>query len=38
MHSSLVVVADGDPLPAVGEIVDVQRPLITSFAGAIVWT
>ncbi len=38
MHSSLAFVADGEPLPTVGEIVDVQRPLITSFADELSWT
>jgi alanine racemase len=38
MHSSLVVVADGQPCPAVGDWVDVQRPLITTAVDELVWT
>lgn len=37
MHTSLALVSDGDPLPAVGDAVDVQRPLTTVFPDVIVW-
>ena len=38
MHASLVAVPDGDPLPEVGDRVDVQRPLTTTTADEIEWT
>lgn len=37
MHASMVVVPDGDPVPAVGDEVDVQRPLIATTVDEIVW-
>lgn len=37
MHTSLVVVPIGDPCPAVGDRVDVQRPLTTTLADEVVW-
>ena len=37
MHTSLVVVRDGHPVPQVGDMVDVQRPLITVHADEVVW-
>jgi len=36
MHTSMLFVRDGDPLPQVGEQVDVQRPLITTLVDRIV--
>ena len=38
MHTSLVVVPEGQPCPAVGDRVDVQRPLTTTFVDEVVWT
>jgi hypothetical protein len=38
MHSSMAFVPDGEPLPAPGEVVDVQWPLIMTIADRIVWT
>ncbi len=37
MHSSLVVIPSGAPLPAVGDLVDVQRPLTTVHPDIIEW-
>lgn len=37
MHTSMCIVAHGDPVPAVGERVDVQRPLITTSPDVIDW-
>ena len=37
MHTSVVAVPTGDPLPAVGERVDVQRPLISTLVDEVVW-
>ena len=37
MHTSLVVVPTGAPGPAIGEHVDVQRPLTTTSVHEIVW-
>jgi len=37
MHTSLVVVRDGDPVPTVGDVVDVQRPLIAVHPDETVW-
>ncbi|MFM7685626.1 MAG: alanine racemase [Actinomycetota bacterium] len=37
MHTSLVVVHDGHPVPDVGDMVDVQRPLIAVHADEVVW-
>lgn len=37
MHTSLVVVPIGDPCPAVGDRVDVQRPLTTTLADEVEW-
>lgn len=37
MHSSMVFVADGDPCPAVGDWVDVQRPLTSVAADELCW-
>ena len=37
MHTSMCVVPHGDPVPSVGESVDVQRPLITTSADIIRW-
>lgn len=37
MHTSMVVIADGNPAPAVGDLVDVQWPLISAYADEIVW-
>lgn len=38
MHTSLVVVRDGDPVPEVGDIVDVQRPLTAVQVDELAWT
>ena len=38
MHTSLAVVADGQPCPQVGDRVDVQRPLITTQIDELQWT
>ena len=37
MHTSLVVVPAGDPCPAIGDRVDVQRPLTSTVADELVW-
>lgn len=37
MHTSLVVVPHGQPCPAVGDRVDVQRPLTTTFVDEVEW-
>jgi alanine racemase len=37
MHVSMVVVPSGDPCPRVGELVDVQVPLIHSFPDVVRW-
>ena len=38
MHTTLALVPHGQPCPAVGDRVDVQRPLITSAPDLIEWT
>jgi alanine racemase len=37
MHTSMVFAADGTPCPAVGDRVDVQRPLISTLVDEIEW-
>ena len=37
MHTALVVVPDGEPCPELGDRVDVQRPLITTFVDEVEW-
>lgn len=37
MHTTMVLVPDGDPVPSVGDWVDVQRPLISATADEVVW-
>jgi alanine racemase len=37
MHASLVFVPGGEPCPAVGDEVDVQRPLVTTNADDVRW-
>ena len=37
MHTSLVVVPAGDPCPAVGDRVDVQRPLTATLVDEVEW-
>jgi alanine racemase len=37
MHTSMVVVPNGSPCPAVGDHVDVQRPLITTMVDEVEW-
>ena len=37
MHTSLVVVPAGDACPAVGDRVDVQRPLTTTLVDEVEW-
>jgi hypothetical protein len=38
MHTSMVFVPNGEPVPAVGDRVDVQRPLISTHVDRIEWT
>lgn len=38
MHTSMAFVPDGDPVPAVGARVDVQRPLISTTVDIVEWT
>lgn len=37
MHTSLVLVPHGQPCPAVGDLVDVQRPLISTQVDEVRW-
>jgi hypothetical protein len=37
MHTSMAFVPEGDPVPEVGDLVDVQRPLITTNADVVEW-
>jgi hypothetical protein len=37
MHTSMAFVPAGETTPAIGEFVDVQRPLITTFVDELVW-
>jgi len=37
MHTSLVLVPHGQPCPAVGDVVDVQRPLISTQVDEVRW-
>lgn len=37
MHTSMALVPDGDPVPGVGEQVDVQRPLTQVLPDAVIW-
>ena len=37
MHTSMVLAPDGTPLPAVGDRVDVQRPLISTLVDEVEW-
>lgn len=37
MHTSMVVVPDGDPCPAPGDAVDVQRPLTQTHVDRVEW-
>ena len=37
MHTSLAIVPNGEPLPGVGDVVDVQRPLTTVFPDVVTW-
>jgi hypothetical protein len=38
MHSSMLFVPAGDHVPAPGDPIDVQRPLISVRVDRIVWT
>jgi hypothetical protein len=38
MHTAMCVVPAGAPVPAVGDTVDLQRPLITTTIDELVWT
>ena len=38
MHTSMCVAAGGQPTPRIGDIVDVQRPLITTTIDELTWT
>lgn len=38
MHTSMVVVPAGDPCPAIGDWVDLQRPLTTTAVDELRWT
>ena len=37
MHTSMVIVAEGDACPAAGDWVDLQRPLTTTAVDELVW-
>lgn len=37
MHTSMAFVPDGDPVPAVGEFLDLQRPLTTTLVDEYDW-
>lgn len=37
MHTSMCLVAAGEPTPGVGDSVDVQRPLTTTFPDVVSW-
>jgi hypothetical protein len=37
MHTSMAFVPAGEPVPAIGDLVDVQRPLITTLVDELVW-
>jgi alanine racemase len=38
MHTSMLIVADDEPCPQIGDRVDVQRPLITTFVDELEWS
>ncbi len=38
MHTSMCVAAGGQPTPRIGDVVDVQRPLITTTIDELTWT
>lgn len=38
MHTSVLFVPLGDPLPSIGERIDVQRPLIATIVDELEWT
>jgi Alanine racemase, N-terminal domain len=38
MHTTMAVVPDGDPCPAIGDWVDVQRPLTMTAVDEVRWT
>lgn len=38
MHTSMVVVPEGGPLPEPGDLLDLQRPLILTHPDEVVWT
>jgi alanine racemase len=38
MHTSMLLVSDGGPVPAPGDRVDVQRPLTQTLVDEVVWT
>lgn len=37
MHTSMAFIADGEPLPRIGDRVDLQRPLITTTVDVLEW-
>jgi hypothetical protein len=37
MHTSLVLVPDGAVCPQAGDVVDVQRPLISVSVDEVIW-
>ena len=37
MHTSMVFVPAGEPTPGRGDVVDVQRPLISTVVDEVVW-
>ncbi len=37
MHTSMLFVPSGDPLPSIGDRVDVQRPLLATTVDELVW-
>ena len=37
MHTSMVFVPFGDPVPSIGDRIDLQRPLTTTLVDEYVW-
>ena len=37
MHTSILFVPSGAPCPAIGDVVDVQRPLTTVSVDEVIW-
>jgi hypothetical protein len=38
MHTSMLCVPSGEPTPAIGDWLDVQRPLTSITADEVVWS